>query len=120
MQWIILIGNESLTIDTLKRITYSGCRQVTQLENSRLVVDYGSDHIFYDFMDKLIDDYTEEELRLIPFKNPNFIMMTFTAKERLIQVLRLGNFPADLYIDDDQGHIMELRKYVESVEKGGI
>ncbi|MBL1224617.1 hypothetical protein [Enterococcus sp. BWR-S5] len=112
MQWIILVGNENLTIQEIKKKDYYNCKQVTQLENDRVVVDYGAEHVFFDFLDNLIEDYEKEELELLPFKNPHFIMMTFTSKKILKQVLMQNNFPTNLYVDDDDGMIMKMDKYI--------
>ncbi|WP_321383949.1 hypothetical protein [uncultured Enterococcus sp.] len=116
MQWIILAGNENLTIQEIKKKDYYNCKQVTQLENGRVVVDYGAEHVFFDFLDNLIEDYEKEELELLPFKNPHFIMMTFTSKKILKQVLMQNNFPTNLYVDDDDGMIMKMDKYIRLLD----
>ncbi|NGZ77702.1 hypothetical protein [Saccharibacillus alkalitolerans] len=114
MQWIILIGDETFNINSIHRIKHFGENTVSSIENNRFVVDYGKEHIFYEFSESLINDYEFEELQKIPFQSPNFIMMIYKSKELMKKVLSQDNFIKGIYIDDDHGLIMPIEEYIET------
>ncbi|OWR32303.1 hypothetical protein CDO73_01455 [Saccharibacillus sp. O23] len=112
MQWIILIGDETFNIDSVHKIKYFGASTVSSVENNRFVVDYGEEHVFYDFSESIINDYEFEELQKIPFRNPRFIMMIYKSKELMKKILSQDNFIRDIYIDDDHGTILPIEEYI--------
>jgi len=64
MQYIILIGDEKLTLNSVKAIEHYGSissHDVTEIKG-RYCVDYGKDHIFYDYNNTVINDYEEADL----------------------------------------------------------
>lgn len=113
MQWIILIGNSNFTLDTVKSIEYYESIKTYDVNKNRFCVDYEEDHIFYDYIDSLQDDYELDELKKIPITSPNFIMMTYTSKERLKKILQQKNFPQDIYIDNDFGLILPIERFIK-------
>lgn len=115
MQWIILIGNQNLTLDRIKRVQHHNCvnsYDVGTIKN-RYCVDFGDDHIFYDFEDTpFLDEYENDELKNIPFKNPNFIIMTYTSLNIVREVLQQADFPNDIYVDNDFGLILPIKDFI--------
>lgn len=110
MNWIILIGDEILDIKTISKI-HAGYK-VTELTSNRIVVNFGEDHVFYDHAVDLIGEYEQEELEKIPFRNPEFTLMTYPSEKRMKEILKQDNFPKDLYIDDDNGRIVTVLEYL--------
>ena len=113
MQWLILIGDESFDLDTIKSIKHYGCVKcydVPEIEG-RYCVDFGEDHIFYDY-DENIDEF-EDDLIKIPFLTPHFVTMIYTSKNRVKSVLKQDNFPANIYVDNDYGMILPLEKFIQ-------
>lgn len=113
MQWLTLIGDESFDLDTIKSIEHYGCVKcydVLEIEG-RYCVDFGEDHIFYDY-DENIYEY-EDDLIKIPFLTPHFVTMIYTSKNRIKSVLKQDNFPANIYVDNDYGMIMPLKKFIQ-------
>ncbi|MCI8410444.1 MAG: hypothetical protein HFJ09_14435 [Lachnospiraceae bacterium] len=114
MHWIILIGDENFNMSNIKSIKHYGCVEcydVTSIEG-RYCVNFGEDHIFYDY-DEAIDDYNEDELNKIPYSKPHFVTMTYTSKSCVRNVLQQDNFPTDIYIDNDCGLILPIEKFVQ-------
>lgn len=114
MQWLILIGNENFNLNTIKSIEHYGCiarYDVDCIEN-RYCVDFGNDHIFYDY-DENIDDYEEDDLNKIPYKNPHFITMIYSSKDRVKNVLMQSNYPDNIYVDNDHGLILPIDKFIK-------
>jgi len=114
MQWIILIGNDSFNINLIHGIRHFGNNTVSSIEDNRFVVDFGKEHIIYDFDQSIINDYEHEELQKIPFQNPHFIMMIYKSKDLMKKVLSQDNFARGIYIDDDHGLIMPIEEYIQT------
>ncbi len=111
MEWVILIGSDDLDINSVRKIKHFGQNKVTDLSPNRFVVDYGDEHVFYEYVEDLINDYEEEELKAIPFDNPHFIIMTYTSEELMKKILSQDNFLKDIYVDDDNGNILPIKQF---------
>lgn len=111
MKWIILIGNDNLDINTLKNIDHFGSKKISILTPNRMVVDYGSEHIFYEYSEDVVNDYENEELELIPFGKLHFIIMTYKSEELMKSILRQNNFLKDIYVDDNNGKILPIEQF---------
>ena len=115
MQYIILIGDEKLTLDSVKAIDHYGsasCHDVTEMKG-RYCVDYGKDHIFYDYDNSVINDYEGSDLKKIPFKNPHFIMMAYKSEERMKSIISQANFLKGIFIDNDYGLIIPIEEFIK-------
>jgi hypothetical protein len=115
MQWVILIGDKNFTLDSIKAVKHYGSVQSYDIPEmrDRYCVEYGDDHIFYDYEGSVIDDYEPEELKKIPYTNPHFIMMIYQSEERMRSILRQSNFPRGIYVDDDHGHLMPIEEFIK-------
>ncbi|MDQ0917053.1 hypothetical protein [Paenibacillus sp. V4I5] len=113
MDWIILIGDESLTLENVKNIEHYDSVCISEIEANRFSVDYGKVHVFYDYVENLISDYEEEDLSRIPYSNPHFIMMTFNSVDLMWKILRQDNFLRNIYIDDDLGKILSIEDFIK-------
>ncbi|CQR57007.1 hypothetical protein [Paenibacillus riograndensis] len=114
MQWIILIGNEHFNLKLIRDLQHDGENTITSLNTNRFVVDYGNDHVFYESVEDIINDYEEDDIKRIPFPNPHFIMMTYTNGKLMKQILSQDNFPRGIYIDDDNGNILPIEEFIVS------
>ena len=112
MQWIILIGDENFDLNSIKAIEHYGSVRSYEVDENRYCVDYGKEHIFYDF-DNLTDDYENGELLKIPFENPNFIIMVYTSKELMEKILQQDNYLHNIYVDNDYECILSIEKFIE-------
>jgi hypothetical protein len=114
MQYIILIGDEKLTLDSVKSIEHYesiSSHDVTEIDG-RFCVDYGKDHIYYDYNNNIISDYEDSDLRRIPFNNPHFIMMVYRSEERMRSILCQDNFLKGIYVDNDYGLILPIEEFI--------
>jgi hypothetical protein len=118
MQWIILIGDENLNLETFEKMEYPDSVDAGRVEGTgdRMVVEYESGYVFFDYVPEVIDDYEEDRLeelfQKVSFKTPHFVMLTYSSEKILEKVLNQENFPNNLYVDDDYGTIMEIEKFV--------
>ena len=112
MQWLILIGDDSFSLNSVKSIEYKEAKNQYDVPgvNGRFCVDFGTDHIFYDDIQNA-DEFLEESFD-IPYKNPHFITMTYTSKERVRSILQQEDFPDKIYIDNDYGLIMPIKEFI--------
>ena len=114
MQYIVLIGEGDLTLDSVKRLEHYGTtssHDVPGIEE-RYWVNYGDDYIYYDYEVNLANEYEAGELDVIPFKSPSFIVMSYSSEERLLSILRQDNFLKGIYVDDDYGNIVPIEEFI--------
>lgn len=115
MQWITLIGDEKLNLNIIKATEHYGsinCYDVSEIQD-RYCVDYGKDHIFYDYQGTSIVDYEENDLKKILFEKPHFVMMTYTSEERMKEVLRQNNFLNGIYVDNGYDLIVSIEEFIK-------
>ena len=117
LRWILLIGDENFNLDVIKAIKHPNsirCYDVTEIKN-RYCVDFGTDHIFYDYeeTETVLMDYEKDHLKKIPFENPHFIIMTYTSEERLKNILKQNILPKGIYVDNDFGLIIPLEEFIK-------
>ena len=113
MKWLTLIGDENFDLNVIRSLEHHGCIKHYDVEGikGRYCVDYGEDHIFYDY-DESMDGYDREDLLKIPYSNPHFITMIYTSKTRAKNVLKQEKFP-NIYVDNDYGIIISLQKFIQ-------
>ncbi len=111
MKWVILVGNDKLDINSVYNIDHFGSKKITMLTPNRIVVDYENEHVFYEYSEDVINDYENEELKLIPFNKPHFIIMTYTSEELMKRILRQNNFFKGIYVDDNSGKILPIEQF---------
>lgn len=116
MKWIILIGKENL-FDTLKKMDFyeSTSSYISQADVNRLCVNYTYEHIFFDEINENQPGWNdfEDDIKLIPYTNPSIIMMIYHCSDIVKKILCQDNFPQDIYIDNDFGIIVPLKKYID-------
>lgn len=111
MRWVILIGSGDFDINSVRKIKHFGDNKVTELSPNRFVVDYGNEHVFYEYAEDIINDYEKEDLNVLPFDNPHFIIMTYTSEELMKKILHQDNFLKDIFVDDDNGNIVPIEQF---------
>lgn len=115
MKWIILIGDQDFSLDTIRRVKHIDsidCYDVSGIKN-RYCVEFNDGHLFYDEVEGLEKEYTRRELALLPYSNPRLIMMTYTDKDRMRMVLRQQNFVKNVYVDNENGLILPIQKFIQ-------
>ena len=113
MQYIILIGDESLTLDSIRNIKHYDSTSSHDVDIDRYWVNFGEEHVWYDFNG---DDNDKDVLKTVPFKKPKSITMVYNEKERMRQVLKQDNFLRGIYVDDDAGNIIPVEEFIECLD----
>ena len=91
MKWIILITDKNIDLEIIKKTHHSDCIKTYDSVNGRYVVEYEEGYVFYDFNNKIKDEYEEDELSSIPYKEPHFIMLTYSSIGILYKVISQSN-----------------------------
>ena len=117
MQWILIIGSEKLTLDSVKAIDHYGSistYDVPEIKN-RYCVDFGEDHILYDYEEGevAIRDFEESDLKCFPFADIHVITMVYTTEQRMRKVLQQENYLNDVYVDNDHGLIVPIGEFIK-------
>jgi len=101
--WIILIGDEDFDFNTIKSMAFYDCIRVSEYENKQFDVYFKNGYVSFqnDWNGMIKSDYPPEELALLPYKNPHFILMQYSNPELLNYVITLKDFPGNVLIDCD-------------------
>jgi hypothetical protein len=113
MQWIILIGDTDFNISSVRDIKHFGKNHTIDLTPNRFVVDFGDGHVFYDYVEEIINDYETEDLKKIPFPHPQFVMMIYTSEDLMKNIVCQENFLKGIYVDDDHGSILPIEEFIK-------
>ncbi|MCL1791617.1 MAG: hypothetical protein FWG40_09790 [Peptococcaceae bacterium] len=116
MKWITLIGDEKLTLESIKAIQYYGSIRSHDVWEGRYCVVYSdTDHIFYDYFDddNWTSQYNDAEREKIPFASPHFIMMVYKSGERVKEIIQQDNFLRGIYVDNDSDVIAPIEEFIE-------
>jgi hypothetical protein len=117
-KWIILIGDESLTLKSIEQLAHHESTDRYYVYDTRYAVMYKDSHIFYDY-DEDITDYTHEGEEVeLPYKRPRFITMVFGAQERLKKIFKTEKFPSCIYVDDTalDKKIVPLQEFIDNID----
>ena len=113
MKWITFIGDETLTLESIKAINYYGSARNHDVSEGRYCVVYSeTDHIFYDFFDDMLSQYNESERDKIPFSNPHFIMMVYKSGDRVKKIIQQDNFLRGVFVDNDNDLIVPIEEFI--------
>lgn len=101
--WVVLIGDEDFGFNTIKSMAFCDCIRVSEYEDKQFDVYFKNGYVsFQNDWDGMIEsDYSPEELALLPYKNPHFILMQYSDLELLKHVITLKDFPENVLIDCD-------------------
>ena len=113
MKWVILIGDKTLNLESVKAIQHHGSVKGSDVWEDRYCVDYGTDRICYDYFDDMISQYDESERNIIPFPDPRFIMMVYGSEDRMKEIIQQDNFLRGIYVDNDFGLIGPIEEFIK-------
>ena len=114
MQWIILIGDKTLSLDAIRDIKHYDSTSSHDVPTcNRYLVNFGKEYVYYDYMESLIEEYQKSELQVLPFKEPRFIMMIHHSIDLVMKILRQDNFLRGIYVDDDNGRIVPIEEFIK-------
>ena len=117
MQWIVLIGNESLSLNSIKNLKHNGSIREYDVPEfgDRYCIEFDTDHIFYDYEEgeNATIDYSPLELEQIPFSTIHTLTMVYQSEARMKKIIKQENFLKDVYIDNGYGLILPINKFIQ-------
>lgn len=101
-KWVILIGNDDLSIEQFESMRFEGNTSLTR-NSASLSIQYSDGYAnFIDDKDGLIiSDYEPEEIKALPFNTPVMIMLVYSNYEILKRIVSSNDFPENCIIDCD-------------------
>ncbi len=99
-QWVILIGNAGFGLDAVKSMTFEGKTDVRQYGDYQLDVLFQEGYVSFQF-DYYGTDYPPEELKALPYDEPQFVILQYSDKALMERVIAAKDFPKDVLIDCD-------------------
>lgn len=116
MQWIILLGDKDFDFEAIKNIKYHECLESYEVKGGifpSYYVEFEDEYIFYDYYGNDYDnDEFEKDLKIVPFCHPKVTLMKYRSKSLVKRILLQSDFPRNLYVDNDFGLIVPLKKFI--------
>lgn len=113
-KWVIFIGNKEFGPDTIKALTFEGKVAVRDYGEKQFDVLFKDGYVSFQFdYDGMIkNDYSPEELNSLPYSAPQFVLMRYSRKNLLEEIISSKDFPKDVLIDCD-GVALGLEQLVD-------
>lgn len=102
-KWVILIGDRNFDINAIKTMNFDGKTEVRDYKEKQFDVIFDKEYISFqfDFDGMIKHDYSPEELKNLPYNNPQCILVKYSSQKLLESIIGSKDFPKDLFIDCD-------------------
>lgn len=115
--WVIFIGDETFGLDTIRAMTFKEKAEIIDSGEKQFDVFFNENHDAYvsfqfDYDGMIMNDYSPEELKNLPFENPHFILARYSDIKLLERIISADDFPKDILIDCDGGDL-GLERFIE-------
>lgn len=116
-KWVIFIGDTMLSLNAIRTMSFA--KKVKLKDYGEKGFDalfrenYGA-YISFQFDDKemIMNDYSPEELKTLPYKDPQFMLVRYSDVKLLEQIVSADDFPKDILIDC-AGVDLGLEKFIQ-------
>ena len=112
MERLLLIGDETFGIHFFKLKVYSDDIKSYVLSEREVQIRRGDEVIKLESVNNIINEFDEHEREKISYERPKIIMITFSNKEFLLDILMKEEFPEGIFVDDLK-HIVKLEEFIE-------
>ncbi len=102
-KWIILIGNAGFGLDTIKSMNFEGKIDIKEYGEKQFDVLFQEGYVSFQFDHDgiIMNDFSPEELKNLPYDEPQFVLMKYSEKNLVERVLTSKDFPKGVLIDCD-------------------
>lgn len=100
MKRFLLIGDEEFDINVFKLKKYEKDIKCYTISNREVQLRFNDDIVKIEAVNRMINQYDDEERLMIPFKNPKILMFTYSSKEFAKFIINDDDLPDNLLIDD--------------------
>ncbi|AFM41479.1 hypothetical protein Desaci_2537 [Desulfosporosinus acidiphilus SJ4] len=110
MESIILVGNKNLELSVIERMEHNNCIR-KYYSNIWFVVEYADSRVYYHIEPELIKEY-EVELKVIPFKQPQFMLVDYISLGILKNLILTEYSMKNTWIDNNHGIILPIQDFI--------
>ena len=115
--WVIFIGDAMFGLDTIRAMTFKEKVETRDYGEKQFDVFFNESHDAYvsfqfDYDGMIMRDYSPEELKNLPFENPQFMLVRYSDIKLLERIISADDFPENILIDCD-GVGLGLEKFIE-------
>lgn len=102
-KWVIFIGNEKFSPETIKGMTFEGNTGTRDYGEKQFDVLFNEGYMSFqfDYNGMIMGDYPPEFIKSLPFDSPQFILVRYSEQSLLERVISSEGFPEDVLIDCD-------------------
>ena len=105
-KWVVFIGDARLNLNAMRAMTFDGAIERKDYGEKQFDVLFREHYDAYvsfqsDYNGLIMNDYSPEELKTLPWENPQFILVRYSDVKLLEQILSAEDFPKDILIDCD-------------------
>lgn len=99
--WVILIGDAGFEYSRIKAMEFEGRILINDFGEKQfdVIFDDGYVSFQFDFDEVIKHDYSSEELKNLPYNNPQFILMKYSTQRLLKSIIGSKDFPKNILID---------------------
>lgn len=114
---VIFIGKTTLSLEKLRVMTFEEAVEKIDFGEKQFDIlfkeNYGAYVSFqFDYNGAIANDYSPEELKNLPYKYPQFVLVRYSNIRLLERIVSADDFPKDILIDCD-GVNMGLEKFIK-------
>lgn len=116
MKRVLLIGSPDLGIAFFKTRTYTDDIKTYVISNREVQIRLGDDIIKIEAANKIIKEFSKEEIEIIGYDKPKIFMLTYDNEELLLKILSDSEMDKGLFIDDF-GSLIKLDDFTQKLKK---
>ena len=104
MQWIFIIGDQSLSLNNFSRITFSDSKRRHQTEDEFQIYYENQEYVVFSsyLAETLKEDFEDSEykelMRKLPFANPHWFMLKYSSLGILKKIISEAEFPDKVFL----------------------
>lgn len=113
-KWVILVGGTKFGPSTIKAMTFEGKTDTRDYGEKQYDVLFREGYVSFqfDYNEDIKNDYSPECLKSLPFDDPQFILLKYSERSLLVNIISSKDFPENVFIDCD-GIDLGLEQFID-------
>lgn len=100
MERLVLIGTQDFDLNVFNNLTYAEGIKCYIVSDMEVQIRRGDDIIKIEPVNKIINQYDDRAREKIPYENPKILMISYSSKDFVLEVISNNGLPKGLYYDD--------------------
>lgn len=94
-KWVILVGGTKFGPSTIKAMTFEGKTDTRDYGEKQYDVLFREGYVSFqfDYNEDIKNDYSPECLKSLPFDDPQFILLKYSERSLLVNIISSKDFP---------------------------